>query len=98
MKKLLGLLAVAGLLAVVAPSVPAQALSLNTPGIAAAVQGGSDGLVTEVRGGRGHGRGHGFGRHGGRGHHFGWNRGRGHHYGWHRGRGHHYGWHRGRRW
>lgn len=30
--------------------------------------------VIEVKGGRGHGRGHGWGR--GKGHHFGWSRGR----------------------
>jgi hypothetical protein len=35
-----------------------------------------DSGVTEVKHGRGHGRGH-------------MRRGRGHHYGWHRGRGHH---------
>ena len=37
--------------------------------------------VTQVKHGRGHGRGHRMGR-GGRGHHHGWGRGRGHHYGW----------------
>ena len=42
----------------------------------------------EVKGGHGHGGGHGWGHHGGRGHHYGWGRGRGHHYGWR----HHHHW------
>ena len=80
MKKILGLLAVAGLLAVVAPSVPAQAVSLSTPGITAAVQDGAKVATTEVRYGRGHG--HGYGRHHGMRRHHSWHR----HHGWHRGR------------
>jgi hypothetical protein len=44
-----------------------------------------DSGVIQVKGGHGHGGGHGWGHHGGRGHHYGWGRGRGHHYGW----GHH---------
>lgn len=42
----------------------------------------------EVKGGHGHGGGHGWGHRGGRGHHYGWGRGRGHHYGWR----HHHHW------
>ena len=44
--------------------------------------GSSDGAVIQVKGGHGHGGGHGWGHRGGRGHHYGWGRGRGHHYGW----------------
>ncbi|WP_064737343.1 hypothetical protein [Bradyrhizobium sp. Ai1a-2] len=42
----------------------------------------TDDALIQVRGGHGHGRGHGWGHRGGRGHHYGWYRGRGHHYGW----------------
>jgi hypothetical protein len=41
-----------------------------------------DAATIEVKGGRGHGRGHGHMGRGGRGHHYGWYRGRGHHKGW----------------
>jgi len=41
----------------------------------------SDALI-QVKGGHGHGGGHGWGHRGGRGHHYGWGRGRGHYYGW----------------
>ena len=47
-KKVLGFAAVGALLVVVAPTERAQALSLINPGIAAAVQDGSQ-LTTEVR-------------------------------------------------
>lgn len=51
----------------------------------------TDSSIVLVKGGHGHGGGHGWGRRGGRGHHYGWGRGhRGHHYGWSRGR--HRGW------
>lgn len=58
-KKILGLFAVAGLLAFAAPTERAQAASLNGPGIAAAVQGGaSESIATEVQYRRGHAHGH----------------------------------------
>lgn len=50
MKKLLGFLAVAGLLVIAAPVQKAEA-AVMAPGVAAAVQGASSG-VTEVRGRR----------------------------------------------
>ena len=68
-KKILGFLAIGGLLFLAAPAERAQALSLASPGIAAAVQDDSGKLTTEVR----------WGHHGWRRHH-GWHR----HYGWHR--------------
>ena len=46
------------------------------------VKGESGEETIEVKGGHGHGGGHGWGHRGGRGHHYGWSRGRGHHYGW----------------
>jgi hypothetical protein len=49
MKRILGLAAVAGLLAIAAPTERAQALSLSTPGAAAAVQDDTGKLATEVR-------------------------------------------------
>ncbi|WP_458758704.1 hypothetical protein ACSVBT_20490 [Afipia sp. TerB] len=48
MKKILGLLAVAGLLFVAAPSGPAQAMSLANPGAAAAARQAADGVTTNV--------------------------------------------------
>lgn len=48
-KRILGFAAVAGLLAIAAPTERAQALSLSTPGVAAAVQDDSSKLTTEVR-------------------------------------------------
>ena len=48
MKKILGFLAVAGLLFVAAPSGPAQAFSLANPGTAAAAKHVSDGMTTNV--------------------------------------------------
>ena len=75
-KKIFGFVAVAGLLFVAAPTERAQALSLNGPGIAAAVQNGpSESLTTEVqyrrdhRGFRGH-RGYGRPHHGWRRPHY----------------------------
>ncbi len=73
LKKILGLLAIGGLLALVAPAERAQALSLASPGIAAAVQDDSGKLTTEVRWHRYHGwrRHHGWHRHHGwRRHHW----------------------------
>jgi hypothetical protein len=49
-KKIFGFVAVAGLLFVAVPAERAQALSLNGPGIAAAVQSGaSESMTTEVQ-------------------------------------------------
>jgi hypothetical protein len=69
-KKILGFLALGGLLAVAAPAERAQALSPASPGIAAAVQDDSSKLTTEVR----------WHRHHGWRRHYGWRR----HHGWHR--------------
>src|ERR1044072_3284872 len=84
----LGLLAIGGALVLAAPAERAQAVSLASPGIAAAVQDESGKLTTEVRSHRHHGwrRHHGWGRHYGWRRHHGWR----HHYGWRR----HHGWHR----
>ena len=48
-KKILGFLAIGGLLVLAAPVERAQAMSLINPGIAAAVQDDSSKLTTEVR-------------------------------------------------
>jgi hypothetical protein len=69
-KKIMGFLAIGGLLVLAAPAERAQALSLASPGIAAAVQDDSGKLTTEVR----------WHRHHGWGRHHGWRR----HHGWHR--------------
>ena len=58
-----------------APAVSASAMPIASLG----VTGVSDGVI-QVKGGHGHGRGHGWGHRGGRGHHYGWSRGR--HRGW----------------
>lgn len=50
--RVLGLAAVGGLLMLAAPAERAQALSLASPGVAAAVQDGSNEMTTEVRWGR----------------------------------------------
>ena len=87
MKKILGLLAVAGLLFAAAPSGPAQALSLVDTGTAAARH-VTDGVSTDVSSRHRHARHRHVRRHHGWHHrHHGWNRG--HHYGW--SRGHHRG-------
>jgi hypothetical protein len=64
-KKVFGFLAIGGLLALAVPAERAQALSLASPGIAAAVQDDSGKLTTEVRWHRHHGwrRHHGWHRH-----------------------------------
>ena len=87
MKKILGLLAIGGLLVLAAPADRAQALSLINPGVAAAVQDDNAKLTTEVRWHRHHGWGrhHGWRRHHGWHRHWGWRR----HYGW---RHRHWGW------
>jgi hypothetical protein len=69
--KVLGLAAVGGLLMLAAPTERAQALSLSSPGVAAAVQDGSTQMTTEVRWGRWHHRRH-WGYH--RYHHRHWRR------------------------
>jgi hypothetical protein len=71
-KQILGFAAVAGLLVVAAPTERAQALSLISPGAAAAVQQDTSNLTTEVRWHRHHWRRH-------YGHHRHW-----HHRHWHR--------------
>jgi hypothetical protein len=48
-KKILGLLAVGGLLVVAAPTPQAQAASPLTPGVTTAMQQGSAGVVTDVQ-------------------------------------------------
>ena len=87
-KKIFGFAAIAGLLFVAAPAERASAMSLNSPGIAAAVQSNVGADVTEVqyrRHHRGyHHRGYGRPHHGFR-HHRGYHRGHHfaprHHYG-----------------
>jgi hypothetical protein len=72
-KKIFGFVAIAGLLFVAAPGQRAEAMSLNSPGIAAAVQSDVGAGATQVqyrhrgyRSHRGYGRPHhGFHRHGG---------------------------------
>jgi hypothetical protein len=72
-KKILGFLAIGGLLILAAPAERAQALSLLNPGVAAAVQ--DDGkLTTEVR----------WHRHHGWRRHYGWRRHHWHHRHWRR--------------
>lgn len=66
------------------PAPSASAMPAAKPGALAA----SQSSTIEVKGGHGHGGGHGWGHRGGRGHHYGWGRGRGHHYGWR----HHHRW------
>ena len=64
LNRILGLTAVAGLLVVVAPAERAGAVSLASPGIAAAVQGEAALGTTDVRWHRRHyGRHHGWHRH-----------------------------------
>jgi len=63
---------------------PASAMPVAKPD----ALGASQNATIEVKGGHGHGGGHGWGHRGGRGHHYGWGRGRGHHYGWR----HHHRW------
>ena len=63
-KKIMGFLAIGGLLVLAAPGERAQAVSLASPGIAAAVQDDSGKLTTEVRWGhRWHHRRWGWHRH-----------------------------------
>jgi hypothetical protein len=78
-KKILGFLAVGGLLILAAPTERAQALSLLNPGAAAAVQDDSK-LTTEVRWHRHHG----WRRHHWRHRHWGWRRHHWHHRHWRR--------------
>jgi hypothetical protein len=62
-KKILGLLAIGGLLILAAPAERAQALSLLNPGAAAAVRDEATKLTTEVRWHRGWHRHYGWRRH-----------------------------------
>jgi len=80
-KKILGFLAIGGLLVLAAPAERAQAVSLINPGIAAAVQDDSSKLTTEVRWGWHH-RWH--RRHWGYHRHWGWRRHHWHHRHWRR--------------
>ena len=78
-KRISGLAAVAGLLLIAAPAERAQAASVHSPGIAAAVQSGVLGDATEV-----HWRHrHWHHRHWGHRHH-GWRHRHGHHRHWRR--------------
>lgn len=79
-KKILGFLAIGGLFAFAAPAERAQALSLASPGVAAAVQDDTAKLTTEVRWHHHHGwrRHHGWHRH------HGWRRHHWHHRHWRR--------------
>jgi hypothetical protein len=79
-KRILGFVAVAGLLMMAAPAERAQALSLSSPIAAAAVQDESSKLTTEVR----------YHRHWG--YHHRWHHHR--HWGYHRHHWHHHHWHR----
>ena len=72
-KKILGFLAIGGLLVLAAPAERAQALSLASPGIAAAVQDDPGKLTTEVR----------WHRHRGWHRHYGWRRHHWRHRHWH---------------
>lgn len=76
-KKIFGFVAIAGLLFVAAPGQRAEAMSLNSPGIAAAVQGDVGAGATQVQYRHGH-RGYhhrGYGRpHYGHHRHGGWRR------------------------
>jgi hypothetical protein len=58
------------------PSLGALAMPVASPD----ALGLPDAAVIQVKGGHGHGGGHGWGHRGGRGHHYGWSRGR--HRGW----------------
>ena len=72
-RKIFGFAAIAGLLFVATPGQRAEAMSLNSPGIAATVQSGVGAGVTEVQYRRHH-RGYGRPHHGFR-HHRGYHRG-----------------------
>lgn len=80
-RKAMGFVAIAALMALGTPVERAQALSLASPGASSTAKYASEAMTTEVRGGRG---GRGGGRHfGGGGRHFGG--------GFHRGGGRHFG-------
>ena len=84
-KKILGFLAIGGLLVLAAPVQRAQAVSLINPGIAAAVQDDSSKLTTEVRWHRHWGYHHRWHRrHWGYHRHWGWRRHHWHHRHWRR--------------
>lgn len=73
-KNILGLAAVAGLMAFAAPA--AQAVSLINPGSSVSAKAASEGVATEVRWGRHHG----WHRHRGWHRHHGWRHHRRHHW------------------
>jgi hypothetical protein len=83
-KRIMGFLAIGGLLVLAAPAERAQAVSLASPGIAAAVQDDSTKLTTEVRWGHHHGWHRGWHRHHGWHRHYGWRRHHWHHRHWRR--------------
>jgi hypothetical protein len=83
-KKILGFLAIGGLLVLAAPVERAQAVSLINPGIAAAVQDDSSKLTTEVRWHRHWGYHRWHRRHWGYHRHWGWRRHHWHHRHWRR--------------
>ena len=92
-KKMFGFAAIAGLLFVAAPGQRAEAMSLNSPGIAAAVQSDVGAGVTEVQYRCHH---HGFRHHRGFGRpHHGFRHHRGYHRGPHFAPRHHHGHRRG---
>lgn len=92
-KKIFGFVAVAGLLFVAAPGQRAEAMSLNSPGIATAVQSDVGAGVTQVQYGRHH---HGYRHHRGYGRpHHGFRHHRGYHRGPHFAPRHHHGHRRG---
>ncbi len=86
--RFLGLAAIGGLLMLAAPTDRAQALSLASPGTAAAVQDDSKLMTTEVR--YRHHRHHRYHRHYRHHRHWGYHRHHHRHWGYHRHHHHHY--------
>jgi hypothetical protein len=82
-KRILGFAAIAGLLMIAAPTERALALSLSSPGAAAAVQDDTGRLTTEVRY---------YHRHH---YHYHYHHHYHHHHYWHRHHWHHHHWHHG---
>ncbi len=74
MKRVL-LIGFAACVCALAPTLSASAMPAATPNALVT----TDAAVIQVKGGHGHGGGHGWGRRGGRGHHYGWGRGGGRH-------------------
>src|SRR5438046_1679045 len=76
--KRLFLIALAATTLAFAPTLSASAMPVAPPSTITDIEKS----IIQIKGGHGHGGGHGWGHPGGRGHHYGWGRGRGHHYGW----------------